>query len=281
MIEGFAKMNKPLGIIAGGGVLPSRLAEALDDLGRTYVMVALAGISADETRAQTPHILGMGAIGKLISLFKDHDVREYVMVGPVTRPNLDALDLDEVGQELIEKFIAEGGGGDDALLRLITERLAQADLAIIPVESILSDLSAPIGVLSAAPADLWQSDIEIGQSLLNRLSPYDVGQACIVQNGQVIAIEGPEGTDAMLARSADILARRGHSTAQGVLVKLPKLGQDRSVDLPTLGMTTMQGVQNAGLAGIAFQGGGTLLIDRDACIDFANRHQLFVLGLSG
>jgi len=101
----------------------------------------------------------------------------------------------------------------------------------------------------------------------------------VVESGQVLAIEGPEGTDNMLRRVQDILSARGERAPNGVLVKLPKAGQERRVDLPTLGPQTVEGVRDAGLAGLVYQGGGTLLIDREACVALANRHHLFLLGL--
>ncbi len=284
MIEAFVKVTKskkdaPIGIIAGGGVLPLRLTEALEGAGQAHILIALNGIASDETCTRAQHSLGIGAVGKMIDLFNSHAVQDYIMIGPVVRPSLEHLELDAIGQELIEKFFAQGGGGDDALLRLITERFQEAGLTALAPENILEDFAAPRGLLSQASADPWKADIEIGQSLLSSLSPFDVGQGCVVQNGQVIAIEGPEGTDAMLLRVADILSSRGAHAASGVFVKLPKIGQERRVDLPTVGLTTLEGLQKAGLAGLVYQGGGTLLIDRDACVDFADRHALFLLGV--
>ena len=279
MIGVFAKVTETLGIIAGGGPLPSRVAEALDRSGQNYVMIALTGVSSPETISKTDHCYGMGALGRVIDTFQDHHIAQYIMIGPVTRPGFDQLELDAVGNEVIERFLAQGGGGDDALLRLITERLAEAGLVALPAESVLVDVAAPDGLLSAAEATKYAADIALGRALLEQLSPFDVGQACVVESGQVLAIEGPEGTDNMLRRVQDILSARGERSPNGVLVKLPKAGQERRVDLPTLGPQTVEGVRDAGLAGLVYQGGGTLLIDREACVALANRHHLFLLGL--
>ena len=104
----------------------------------------------------------------------------------------------------------------------------------------------------------------------------DVGQGCVVQQGIVLAVEAIEGTDAMLTRAAT-LARPGPG---GVLLKRVKPGQDRRADLPTIGPATIQAAAAAGLRGIAVEAGGTLLIDRAACIDAANRSGLFLVGLN-
>ena len=107
------------------------------------------------------------------------------------------------------------------------------------------------------------------------LGAADVGQGCVVQHGLVLAVEAIEGTDAMLARAGG-LARSGPG---GVLVKLVKPGQDRRTDLPTVGPETVRGAVAAGLRGIAFAAGATLLADRAAAVDAADKAGLFLLGL--
>ncbi len=127
----------------------------------------------------------------------------------------------------------------------------------------------------AAPDAVAMADIRRGIAVARALGAIDVGQGCVVQQGIVLAVEAAEGTDAMLARCAS-LARPGRG---GVLVKLVKPGQDRRTDLPTIGPETLRGAAAAGLRGVAFEGGGTILAERDAAIAAANKAGLFLLGL--
>jgi DUF1009 family protein len=110
---------------------------------------------------------------------------------------------------------------------------------------------------------------------LNTLGPVDVGQAVIVQDNIVIAVEAVEGTDSMIERSRD-LRRDGPG---GVLIKLPKPGQEKRADLPTVGPQTIEKLKAAGLRGVAFDASNTLFIDRDATIVLADQYGLFVLAL--
>ena len=104
----------------------------------------------------------------------------------------------------------------------------------------------------------------------------DVAIAFALKGGRrYVAVEAIEGTDAMLTRAAQ-LARPGPG---GVLIKLVKPGQDRRADLPTIGPVTIRAAAAAGLRGIAFEAGGTLLIDRDGCIAEADAAGLFLLGI--
>jgi len=104
----------------------------------------------------------------------------------------------------------------------------------------------------------------------------DIGQACVVQQGIVLAVEAVEGTDAMLGRIAGV-ARPGPG---GVLVKIAKPGQDRRADLPTIGTATIENAAGAGLRGIAFEAGGTILTDRAAMIEAADRTGIFLVGIT-
>jgi DUF1009 family protein len=119
------------------------------------------------------------------------------------------------------------------------------------------------------------ADIRRGVAVARALGAIDVGQGCVVQQGIVLAVEAAEGTDAMLARCAP-LARPGPG---GVLVKLVKPGQDRRADLPTIGPETLRGATGAGLRGVAFEGGGTILAERDTAVALADAAGLFLLGL--
>ena len=123
----------------------------------------------------------------------------------------------------------------------------------------------------SAPDAAARADIARGAAVVRALGSVDVGQGCVVQQGIVLAVEAIEGTDAMLARAAG-LARPGPG---GVLVKLVKPGQDRRADLPTIGPATLRAAAAAGLRGVAFEAGGTLLTDREGCIDAADASGAF------
>ncbi len=64
------------------------------------------------------------------------------------------------------------------------------------------------------------------------------------------------------------------------MVKMTRSGQDRRVDLPTIGLTTVEGVRAAGLAGIAVEAGGALILDRQAVIAAADDARMFLCGIA-
>jgi uncharacterized protein (DUF1501 family) len=110
---------------------------------------------------------------------------------------------------------------------------------------------------------------------------YEAGQAAVVARGLVLAVEAQEGTDAVLARVAGLPRHlRGTPAAGvGVLAKAPKPIQETRVDLPTIGLATVEAVARAGLAGIIGPAGGVLVLDRAAAIARADELGLFILGV--
>ena len=166
--------------------------------------------------------------------------------------------------------------GDDGLLAAIVRVFAEEGFTVIGAHDIIGDSLGPPGVLTRVEPDgQARIDIRRGIDILTALGRADVGQACIVQQGIALAVEAIEGTDQMLSRAA-ALARPGPG---GVLVKMAKPGQDRRADLPAIGPRTIEAAHAAGLRGVAFEAGGTLLTDRAACVTEADRLGLFLCGI--
>ena len=131
------------------------------------------------------------------------------------------------------------------------------------------------------PSERDRADIARGLALLNATSPFDIGQAVVVADNQVLAVEGPEGTDQMLARVAE-LRRNGRirtPAGTGVLVKAAKLGQDQRIDLPVIGPPTVEAAGAAGLAGIAVVAGSTIVAEPERIAAAADRAKIFVIGV--
>ena len=147
---------------------------------------------------------------------------------------------------------------------------------------VAPEILVPEGILTRRlPSEDDHNDIAKGLALIGAMGPFDVGQAAVVSGAHVVAVEGAEGTDEMLARVAD-LRRRGRlisPAGHGVLVKAPKPEQDRRIDLPAVGLKTVEAVADAGLAGIAVAAGEAVIADLDTTIAAANGAGLFVVGV--
>lgn len=266
-----------IGIIAGGGDLPRLLVSACRAAGREPFVLLLEGYADPALAADAPHAaVRLGALGEAFRLLKDAGVSEVVFAGSIRRPSLAALKPDARGAA----FLARVGGkalGDDGLLRAVAAEFAREGLALKGAHEILSDILAREGLYGTlAPDAAALADIARGVEVAKGIGALDVGQGAVVQQGIVLAVEAVEGTDRMLARCAEV-KREGPG---GVLVKVCKPGQDRRLDLPTIGVDTVEAAAAAGLRGIAVEAGAALVLDAAAVGARADALGLFVQGLA-
>jgi hypothetical protein len=266
-----------LGILAGGGVLPGRVAAAAVAAGREVFLVGLEGFAEAEVLAPYAHATArLGAAGRILALLREHACRDLVLVGPVRRPSLLDLRPDAEGARLLARVGRAAFGGDDGLLAAVVRVLGEEGFRVLGAHEILTEALGPRGLLSRAKPDAAAlADLARAVAVARALGRVDVGQGCVVQQGIVLAVEAAEGTDAMLARAGQ-LRRPGPG---GVLVKLVKPEQDRRADLPTIGAGTIRAAAAAGLRGVAFEAGGTLFAGREATIAAADATGLFLLGV--
>lgn len=276
-----AKGEGPLAIIAGGGTLPCALADAAMANGRTVHILGIRG-EADEKITRYPHTwLKWGEVGKLFSTLEDQGCRDLVIIGAVARPDLANVRFDFGTIRNLPFLLSLGVGGDDHVLSSVVRFLEAKGYRVHGAGDVAPKLLAAEGPLGAkTPTQNDRDDIEMGFRVVSALGRLDVGQAVVVVKGHVLAVEAAEGTDAMLARCAELRKERGgrRRGPAGVLVKAPKPGQEERVDLPTIGPETVERAARAGLAGIAVSAGRVLIADRAAVLGAANKHGLFLFG---
>lgn len=295
-----------IGLFAGRGALPDIVARHLRQDGRVPVVCELEG--------QTPAIsvavprLGyrLETLGSTLETLRLMGVTDLCLVGALDRPALDPARLDAETRPLMSRLSAALARGDDGTLRALISILEDRGFAIRAVQDLVPDLLPPSGVLTAAaPPPGTEVDAAAGEAEVARMGLADAGQACVVREGQVIAREGPEGTDAMLdglrgaprpsrppadpvswlfdtatdlvGDAADWLSNtsEGRKGSGAILFKAPKPGQDRRADLPVIGPETARRAVEAGLSGIVIEEGGVMIVDRTrtiATLDAAGAH---------
>lgn len=273
-----------LAIVAGGGDLPRRVAEQARRTGRNPFVVGLKGF-ADASLLQEYNgpELSVGELGRLIQLMKKEGCEEMVFAGWLKRPDFASLKLDLKGVQSLPKILAAAKKGDDALLRSVMDIFAEAGFRIIGADDVLNDLlvgAGPLGAVSPT-ADHWP-DIRRAAEVAQISGSLEIGQGAISCAGLILAVEAQEGTDRMLARILELIPEiRGTAAARrGVLVKRPKPQQERRIDLPTIGVTTVEGADRAGLAGIAVEAGAALIVDREEVASAADAAGIFIYGFT-
>lgn len=275
---------RKLGIVAGSGPLPIALAEDALSAGRDVFIIGIEGEASPDISRYPHDWCRIGALGRFISLLKDNGCEDVVLIGPIHRPDIRKVMPDAMGLRLLPRFVSLMRKGDDGLLKGIIALLEQDHgFRVIGAHEVSESLLAPQGPLGRLkPDDEQKADIEIAIRAVLAIGALDIGQGAVAVRGIVLALEAAEGTDAMLARLDQIApALRGTvSSRAGVLVKLAKPGQERRIDLPTIGVKTVEGAAAAGLAGIAVEAGNALISDALAVARAADKAGLFVVGLS-
>ena len=277
------EISSPIGLVAGGGVMPFAVADSLVARGIDPVLFALRGV-CDPVRVERfrHHWISIGQYGRVVRLFRAEKCRDLVFIGTLVRPALSEIRLDWGTLRVIGRVLTAFRGGDDHLLTGVSRIFEQDGFRLVGVKDVAPDLLMPEGNLSrAVPDQSAAADIARGFDVLRALGPFDIGQAAVVIDGHVVAVEDIEGTDGLLARVAQLRSqgRIRAKAARGVLVKAPKSGQDLRFDLPTVGPRTVEGVVKAGLAGIAIAAGNAIVVEPQTMVEAADAAGLFVMGL--
>lgn len=267
-------LKRKLGILSGGGFLPVRIAEKCADTGIPYHVVVFENQGVSSDFAGHPHTVSrMGAAGGIIKMLRNQGCDQLVMAGTIRRPRAKDVRPDLWGF----KFLAKTGAmalGDDGLVSALVKALESEGFDVIGADEIVPEYLVPEGVIGTHhPTDKDKSDIDVAITAAKSLGERDLGQAVAVHKGSVIAEEASDGTDAMLRRLADV------GNAGGILAKTLKPDQERRVDLPTIGMRTVENAHAAGLTGIVVEAGNAFFYERDEAIKLADDRGIFVIGV--
>ncbi len=225
----------------------------------------------------------MGEVGKLFAALRGRDIVEMVIIGAMARPELIDLELDWGAVKRAAGLVQLFRRGDNGLLAGIAEIIEREGVRVVGAHESRAAFLAPLGPIGArTPSGEDETDITLGVGLLGALSTFDAGQGAIIAAGRVLAIEAAEGTDAMLARVAEmrVSGRLRFAGPAGVLVKAPKRGQDVRLDMPAIGPKTIEGAVKAQLRGAAVAAGHVLVLERELCAREADAAGLFVAGFA-
>lgn len=271
-----ASAQPKLGLIAGGGQIPALIRDTCHRQARPLFIAALNGFCDPATVNGSEHgWFDLPQVGGLLKALKTAGVAEVCLCGSVSKPDFRTLRPDLKGALLLPRLLKAALVGDDAILRVVLDTFEQEGFRVAGIDELMRDLVVREHTYgSKVPSETQHADIAVALAAARALGAEDRGQAAVAAGGQAVGLEDEAGTDALLRRMAALPAARG-----GVLVKCAKPQQDRRVDLPTIGVTTVEHAAAAGLAGIAVEAGAALMVDAAATASAADRLGLFVVGL--
>jgi DUF1009 family protein len=261
-----------IGLIFGDTNFPNEILKKIKKKKIDYLIIDLSK-SKKFKKNKKSYSVSIGQVGKIINIFKKNNCRKVLFAGKVDKPNFSKLKLDFRGIYYIPRILRASRLGDAAILKEIINIL---DKNKIKTENSLKfnpELSLKKGIHSKIrPNKQDQSDVKTAIKILENLGPYNFSQGVVVRNNKVIAIEGKGGTKKMIEK-----IRNNKTKNHGVIVKFPKKKQDLRVDLPTIGIKTLIQSKIAGLKGVVVKGKQHVFLDKNKCIQFANKNKMFIL----
>jgi DUF1009 family protein len=260
-----------IGLIFGETNFPNEILKRIKIKKINYLIIDLSK-SKKFKRDNKSYSVSVGQFGKIINILKENNCKKVLFAGKIEKPIFSKLKLDFKGVYYIPRIIKASKLGDAAIVREIIKILAQNKIKTENSLKFNPELALKKGSYSKIkPNKQDRSDIRIAIKTLNNLGQYNFSQGVVVRNKRLISVEGKGGTKKMLKNSTSKKFRN-----HGILVKLPKKKQDVRVDLPTIGLKTLKQCKTAGLKGIVVKSKHNVFLDKDKCIDFADKNKMFI-----
>ncbi|MBM3966915.1 MAG: LpxI family protein [Planctomycetes bacterium] len=282
--QGANAENLRVGIVAGWGEYPGKVASAVRDLGGSVTIAAIRNHASEELNSLADQMkwFGVCKLGAMQRFFAEHDVDRVCLAGKLFKDRIlfhglgwvqHAPDLECVRTMIRPLFSKNGSTTDDTLLGAVVASFERRGMCVVPGTDYATDLIAQTGILTQCrPTRSVMSDVDFGWDIAKQMGGLDIGQSITVKNRTVLSVEAVEGTDACIERTG-ILCPMGHWT----LVKVAKPKQDMRFDLPTIGPQTIERMAKAGGRAIAIEAGKTIVIDRPRTLALADRHRISIL----
>ncbi len=275
--------NRPLALIAGNGRLPLEIKTELDRLGQQVLLVGIEGEVEEKLAGLADAVFSFGQLGSLFSLFEKHGVKRLVLAGGVRkRPDFLRMKKDLTTLREVPRLLKIVMGGDNSVLSKIAAYFGERDIDLVGAHEIVPELLAPKGIIAGKKLPKgFEKGAQFAMEAAKTVGRLDAGQAVVVEGGRVIALEGAEGTDAMIQRVAELrrLARIKTDPESSILAKVMKPDQDIRADLPAIGPDTVEGCVSAGIKAIVVEAGRTFILEKERTLKDARDAGILIYGI--
>lgn len=265
--------NRTLGLVAGGGQFPFLVAREARRLGYNVVAVAF---NKDTDTEIDQHVskaewIKLGQLGRLIKFFKENDVDQVVFAGPINKPG--AFDI-RPDIRAIRLLFSLKSRNDNSLLTAVAGELDSEGLEVVSAIKFVPGLVSPAGNISRRrPSEAEKNDILFGWPLLKNIGAMDIGQCIVVKERVVVAVEAIEGTDQTILRAGNLVKK------DFTVIKTFKPGQDDRIDLPAMGLRTIETMVQAGASCLAYEAGKSLFFDLNDALKLARENKISIIGI--
>ena len=267
-----------LGLIVGESNLPNFVINKLLRKNVEFLILDLTKSNIYK-KYKNSYSLKITELGKAISILKKNNCKNVIFIGKVERPDISLLKFDTKALFYLPRLFSAFKKGDGNILKEIIKIFKENKLNVVnsmkfTPELIFKDKS--INKLKINNTD--KSSISKGVKIIKSLSKFDIGQSVVINNGYVLAIEGPEGTDETIKRSLH-LSKKYKLKNKSILIKFPKANQDLRIDLPTIGFDTIKNCIKANIKGIAVKRSQNIILDKDKIINLVKKNNFFIISI--
>lgn len=263
-----------IGLIAGGGQFPIIFSKKAKSKG--YAVHAVAYLKEAE-EALNRHVdavewIHLGQLNRLIRFFKQHDIREAVLLGTIQKTKM----FSDVKPDLkaISLVARMRNTHDDGMLTAFADLLEKEGILIRPSTFLLPEMVASEGCWTRRkPSRSETRDIDLGWEMAKAIGRLDIGQCVVVKGGSVLAVEAIDGTDATIERG-------GRLGGEGsVVVKVCKPIQDKRFDMPAVGTTTVSTMIRAGITVLALDAGNAVVFEKEEMVRLADENGITITAI--
>ena len=213
--------------------------------------------------------VGIGKFGSMLNLIKKHKSNKVLFAGKIHKPNFLKLRLDFKGLIYMPSVIKASKLGDAAIIKSIINILEKEKITVIKSNIFNPELTLNTGNYTKSKPNINdKKSIIKGLNFFKNSNKLDHVQAIVVKNNKIIAKEKKDGTKKMLSRL--------RNNSNSILMKFPKNNQDLRVDLPTVGLQTLKDCKRFSLKGLVLKSRKNIFLDKNKCIEFANKNKIFI-----
>jgi len=267
-----------LGIIVGESSLPRFVINKLQKKNVEFLILDLTKFNTYK-KYKNSYSLKIIELGKAISILKKNNCKNIIFIGKVNRPEISLLKFDRKALFYLPRLFSAFKKGDGNILKEVIKIFKEHKINVLNSMKFTQELIfKEKGINKVKINNDDKSSISKGVNVIKSLSKFDIGQSVVINNGYVLAIEGPEGTDETIERSLN-LSRKYKLKAKSILVKFPKANQDLRVDLPTIGLDTVKNCIKANIKGIAVKRSQNIILDKDKIINLTKKNNFFIISL--
>jgi len=266
--------TKPIALIAGQGLYPQLVAQAIRRAGLPLRLIAFEEETDPELVAMIPpaerRTILVGQVGKMLAALGAFGVGSAIMAGQISpRKLFKGLHPDLKAMRILASLKRRNA---ETIFGAIAAEISAIGVTLLDARTFLDEHLATLGSMTGRSFPIERDYIDHGVQIARECARLDIGQGCVVRKGTVLAVEAYEGTDAMLMRAGSL------KTGDTLFVKTVKLRQDFRFDVPCFGQRTVETMHAAGIKAAALEAGRVIMLDKPAVLAAAKQHGISLLG---